>query len=1037
MNSQLLESTNHFFLHQQQSCHFAQNQAFLDQNAQEQCVLRRCDSEIFDNTELIQKGIEALKLESTKRSFSQVKSIQDLLDGMEFFMMQKERYGQKLIDKIIYNLKYCFVEKGQILLNPRCNNPFMYILIQGSLITKDTNSNSQEGLEIGNQFGQQVRFNSTASDKSYIETERDCEFIVFSKQSYFNLVGQYEKREVYEKIQFLAKYPFCMNWNFDSLKYMQMDMQVEKFKLGQVVFDEDSQRDKIYMVKQGEFKLMKAIIFQNKSQENQVPLSLKIRQSIEICKLKVGDIFGEEINLVDGFPKRVFKAICSSSKSEVYAFNYSQFREYLTSNQSDSIFEKCVQQAYNQRLDYTDQKIQEKQQIMQNSRFQMTQSRSCDFKDRFAVCQAFDEQGKVIQQKQNQNLMDSKNYLNINEFLHSDIENAQNIGKAIVNKSLEFQSSSLLIKNSVQQGCAQLNQNNQINNSCQFNLTDQKQPFQSGILSQQSSSHLNQMINLHSSIQKVSIRNKNISDASNSTKSTIHFSSDLSQLSKSPQKVPSIILESKTTYQNPETKTTNQNSESKKQNDKNELNQSQSSLLKPRLLKIKQMKQHQSSINNNINFFKEQLIQPTNCIQLFHQLDKINKSNNFDQKNQQEKQIYTDTENHQLNFDKSQLLQQLKSSQSELIQNIHTHPQTLKSQIQFFNHVNNQHPKPISQTSKVVFSQQQNSSFRSNQTSMQDLDQEENDESNKQHLKSKMLSRKRAITLSPTKKQIKDKKMLQTHSVLANFNAKSQDFAAKTLLKIDENKIKKEFLTEETNDQKHLINNNCIQSDISTKNTSRQSTSVQCKIQHENQQQNKVMTNIFYFNSHYLNGEHNNDYRSQITKNSSISLLRRVISQSQNEQNYAEQPPLNITQQEQSHEQAKTNNTSIKSFAYIENQKIINIDKYRIKVKNSTRPSSALQKASNILNKRLNQQFSQTKKEIQNSQTQLKSNQTFSNLSTTLKKAGQNQLSTIFNEYSEQANTNGYIHFPQNNIKKLKIPSKKITEILQIKSYQD
>ncbi|KAL4441731.1 hypothetical protein ABPG74_008728 [Tetrahymena malaccensis] len=1027
MNSQSLESTNHTLLHQKQTLQFAQHELFFDQNAQEPCVLRRCDSEIFDNTELIQKGIEALKLESTKRSFSQVKSIYDLLDGMEFFMVQKERYGQKLIDKIIYNLKYCFVEKGQVLLNPRCNNPFIYILIQGNLIAKDSNSNSQESLEIGNQFGQQVRFNSTANDYSYIETERDCEFIVFSKQSYFNLVGLYEKREVFEKIQFLAKYPFCMNWNFDSLKYMQMDMSVEKYKLGQVVFDEDSQRDKIYMVKSGEFKLIKAIIFQNKSQENQA-LSMKIRQSIEICKLKTGDIFGEEINLVDGFPKRVFKAICSSSKSEVYAFNYSQFREYLTSNQSDSLFEKCVQQAYNQRLAFTDQKIQEKQQIMQNSRFQMTQSRSCDFKDRFAVCQAFDEQGKAIQSKQNQNLMGSQNHLNTNEFLHSGIENAQNIGKAIVNKSVEFQSSSILIKNSIQQGCAQLNQNNQINNSYKFNLTDQKQPFQSGILSQQSSSHLNQMINLHSSIQKVSIRNKNISDASNSTKSTIHFSSDLSQPSKSPQKVPSIILESKITQLNSETKIKNQNLESKKLDDKNELNQSQSSILKPRLLKIKQMKWHQSSINNNINFFKEQLVQPINCIQLFHQLDQINKSNNIDQKNQHEKQICTDAENHQLNFDKSQLLQQSKSSNSELIQNIHTYPQALKSQIQFFNHINNQNPKVINQTSKVVYSQQQNTSFRSNQSSQQDLDQEENDESNKQHLKSKMLSRKRAITLSPTKKQIKEK-MLQTHSVVANFNAKN-------LLKSDESKVKKEFFGEEIHDQKQLINNNCIQSDVSTKNTSRQSTSVQCKVQHENQQ-NKLMTNIFYFNSHYLNGEHNNDYRSQINKNSSISLLRKVISQSQNQHNSTEQLPLNITQQEQSQDQAKTNNTSNKTFAYVDNQKVINIDRYRIKVKNSSRPSSALQKASNILNKRLNQQLSQTKKEFEHSQNELKSNQTFTNLSTTLKKAGQNQLSTIFNEYTEKANTSGYIHFPQNNIKKLKIPSKKITEILQIKSYQD
>ena len=141
-------------------------------------------------------------------------------------------------------------------------------------------------LHSGMSFGELALIKDQPRAASII-CDTDCHFAVLSKEDYMSIIGKIEARKLDDFIQFLQEIPMFRLWTKKKLEVLTYHFKSIIFKRKQIVFNINVPLNCVYIVKSGEFEIMKPVVSQNtkKSPENYM---------MKIALLGKGEVLGDE-----------------------------------------------------------------------------------------------------------------------------------------------------------------------------------------------------------------------------------------------------------------------------------------------------------------------------------------------------------------------------------------------------------------------------------------------------------------------------------------------------------------------------------------------------------------------------------------------------------------------------------------------------------------------------------------------------------------------------------------------------------------------
>lgn len=131
-----------------------------------------------------------------------------------------------------------------------------------------------------------------------IYVKEPSKFLVLYKQEYLHILGKVEAYKLKEKCDFLQSLPLFKRWTDRKLIKTSYAFEVRYYTRNQLLFNEGDPTDKVYIVKEGEFQLiknckyMKTVMFTKKIRQSPV-LKAQVKQ-VQVAIVGRGEMIGED-----------------------------------------------------------------------------------------------------------------------------------------------------------------------------------------------------------------------------------------------------------------------------------------------------------------------------------------------------------------------------------------------------------------------------------------------------------------------------------------------------------------------------------------------------------------------------------------------------------------------------------------------------------------------------------------------------------------------------------------------------------------------
>ncbi|CAD8175823.1 unnamed protein product [Paramecium pentaurelia] len=183
-----------------------------------------------------------------------------------------------------------------------------------------------------------------------------------------------QKQEYQDKINSFRNHPAFNKLHFDILKVIIDSVNVIYFIKNQRVYIENELMTNVFIVKSGEFKMSKRMLYQNP-----VFSYLKKWNQFEICLLEKGETFG--IEHLDVEPKGYYKysVACHSYEGSLYSLKLDQISQILKDHRikvsAENLFYYQQQLSKNRLYIYREQQINQlHQNVTQTSKHREVRS---------------------------------------------------------------------------------------------------------------------------------------------------------------------------------------------------------------------------------------------------------------------------------------------------------------------------------------------------------------------------------------------------------------------------------------------------------------------------------------------------------------------------------------------------------------------------------------------------------------------------------------------------------------------------------------
>lgn len=149
----------------------------------------------------------------------------------------------------------------------------------------------------GNAFGDYALLNNDRRGAS-IYAKTNSHFLVLHKDEFMQVLGKVEARKLKDKVEFLSTLPIFHKWTERKIKQISYAFDSKRVSRNHVLFKEGDPIEKVYLVKEGEFQLLKKhkfrkhILLTKKLRQNQV-IQTKVKE-VQVAIVGMGEIIGED-----------------------------------------------------------------------------------------------------------------------------------------------------------------------------------------------------------------------------------------------------------------------------------------------------------------------------------------------------------------------------------------------------------------------------------------------------------------------------------------------------------------------------------------------------------------------------------------------------------------------------------------------------------------------------------------------------------------------------------------------------------------------
>jgi len=103
-------------------------------------------------------------------------------------------------------------------------------------------------------FGEQGLFEKTMRNATVICRE-DCEFALLERTFYKEAKKDEIARKLNANVNFLSEIPCFKGWSYKSIMELFNQSPLQEFKKGNIIYNEDDESEKMYIIKNGQFKV--------------------------------------------------------------------------------------------------------------------------------------------------------------------------------------------------------------------------------------------------------------------------------------------------------------------------------------------------------------------------------------------------------------------------------------------------------------------------------------------------------------------------------------------------------------------------------------------------------------------------------------------------------------------------------------------------------------------------------------------------------------------------------------------------------------
>lgn len=169
-----------------------------------------------------------------------------------------------------------------------------------------------------------------------------------------------EKKKLYKQIEFFASMKLFSSWSYNAIKNLYYLSTTIEFKKYNTVYKENDPPGDVYIIKSGEFKVIKnqeqEDEYQIKTGKSDVSLQRYLKkklQKFDVCILGPGEAFGEE-EVVKKTPRKN-TVICYSLEGSVFVIDQKEFLKRIYLSQ---IAKKQLQEQIFSKSQWRDKRIE-------------------------------------------------------------------------------------------------------------------------------------------------------------------------------------------------------------------------------------------------------------------------------------------------------------------------------------------------------------------------------------------------------------------------------------------------------------------------------------------------------------------------------------------------------------------------------------------------------------------------------------------------------------------------------------------------------
>ncbi|KAL4461406.1 hypothetical protein ABPG73_017683 [Tetrahymena malaccensis] len=410
---------------------------------------------IFDDLEnyqgefLIEEVIKLLKINSKFRTYKDSRIITKYVSNLSFFKNHFGKNHEAMILQCAQFFKYQFCKSEEKVFEQGEVGDKFYVILRGKVSIhvdfkrQDTSSEQQNqrggggedvliekvhirDLNEGESFGELALIDKKPRSAT-VTCLTDCHFITFDKISFDKIIKNQQIKQFKEELLRLKKNYLFSRFSGNSLKTLYLLFQIIPYKKGDVIVKEGEKSDKIYVVREGEFKVSRtAYIKIEADATSQLNVNQKKKESIVV------DVIYHKINLSYYFkqlgilgPNQSFgeEEFFTQEKRKVNVVCLSRTGELMILNRRE-FFKKM---GYDEKqIKFMEQLAQQKNMFRENqfekliSTFGLMKQQICENKQG----QYLDQQLSSIEQEQllQKELIDSKAQADTHHIHHEIIK---------------------------------------------------------------------------------------------------------------------------------------------------------------------------------------------------------------------------------------------------------------------------------------------------------------------------------------------------------------------------------------------------------------------------------------------------------------------------------------------------------------------------------------------------------------------------------------------------------------------------------------